>query len=43
MNTSVSQNEATLQHHASHPEAQTNIANDLASKFASESEPLTFE
>ena len=43
LNTSASQNEATSQHHASHPEAQINIANNLASEFASESEPLTFE
>ena len=34
LNTSASQNEATSQLHASHPEAQINIANNLASGFA---------
>ena len=43
LNTSASQNEATSQHHTSHPEAEINIANNLASEFASESEPPTFE
>ena len=43
LNTSASQNNATSQHHPSHQEAQINIANNLASEFASSSEPLTFE
>ena len=42
-NTSLPQNEATSQLQPSHPEAQINIGNNLASDFASESEPLTFE
>ena len=38
LNTSVSQNEATSQHHPSHQDAQINIANNLASWFSSASE-----
>ena len=42
-NMSLPQNEDESQHDASTPEAQTNITNNLASNFASESAAPTFE
>ena len=41
-NVSLSQNEGASQHHVPPPEAQIEIANNLASDSASKTEPSTF-